>query len=116
MRGILRAPQQEVHGDPKNCHQDQDEALYQEEGMFNDLPTCIRRASNRGFAAIRASTFIPYLRAITVGVSPDLTVCVRPLLVGCVTFMPITDEPPDGNKICDDGWAADFTADCARKS
>src|SRR5215471_13244288 len=46
-------------------------------GTVNACPTCNRRGSKRGLAAISVVIFTPYLRAITDGVSPDLTVCVR---------------------------------------
>ena len=42
-------------------------------------PTFKWRESSLGLAAINASTLTPYLRAIVVGVSPALTVCVRAL-------------------------------------
>jgi len=48
------------------------------DGTFSDCPIWSRLASTRGFAAIKVSSFTPYLRAIDAGVSPDLTVWVRP--------------------------------------
>ena len=47
--------------------------------MTSDCPTFIRFGSSLGFAARSASNLNPYLRAMRVGVSPALTVCVRGL-------------------------------------
>ena len=53
-------------------------------GMMRAWPTCKRRGSSFGLAAISASTLTPYFRAITLGVSPALTVWVRGVAVGVV--------------------------------
>lgn len=45
--------------------------------MFNACPTFIRRGSKPGFAAISASSFTLYLRAMEEGVSPDRTRWLR---------------------------------------
>ena len=51
-------------------------------GMVTARPTCRRRGSSLGFAAISASTFTPYFRAMIVGVSPALMMCVRKVVAG----------------------------------
>ena len=45
------------------------------EGILSDWPTRRRRASTLGLAAIIALNFTPYLAAMDVMVSPDLTAC-----------------------------------------
>ena len=50
--------------------------------MVRAWPTCSRLGSSRGLAAIKASTFTPYFRAIALGVSPFLTMWVRWLAPG----------------------------------
>src|SRR5215207_9978011 len=49
----------------------------QDGGTFKVRPTCKRRASTDGLAAISASSLIPYRRAMPVGVSPVWMVWVR---------------------------------------
>ena len=50
--------------------------------MIRAWPTRKRRASTLGLAAISASSLTPYIRAIELGLSPALTICVRGVAAG----------------------------------
>src|SRR5439155_24798047 len=69
----------------------------QDAGIASVWPIRMRRASNLGLADIKASSLMPYLRAIPAGVSPALTVWVF-IPVG-IALLRVDREPPEASPV-----------------